>query len=129
MRRLQELPNPPRQAHLVLQTDAAMKWVGLGSETQASVLLKVGFTVDVRLALRRTDFHPRPNVDCVLVRLTRRERPVFSGGEARAFEAFVRRRFNDGGRALRKRARTRPGELSFADWVTAFRSSGRGPHL
>lgn len=125
MRRLQELPNPPRQTHLVLQTDAAMKWAGLGSETQASVLLKIGFTVDILAALRRTDFHPRPNVDCVLVRLTRREKPVFAGGEARAFEAFVRRGFNNTGRALGRQAPFRPGELSFEDWVAAFRSAGR----
>jgi 23S rRNA (adenine-N6)-dimethyltransferase len=125
MRRLQELPNPPRRAYLVLQTDAAMKWAGLGTETQASVLLKIGFTVDVLLALRRTDFQPRPNVDCVLVRLTRRAKPVFSGGETRAFEAFVRRGFNSGGRLWGKQTRSRPGELTFEDWVSAFRSAGR----
>ena len=127
MRRLQELPNPPRHACLVLQTDAAMKWAGLGSDTQASVVLKVRFTIDVLLALRRADFHPRPNVDCVLVRLARRDRPVFAAGEARAFEAFVRRGFNNRGRAAPGKARSHPGELTFDDWVTAFRSAGHPP--
>lgn len=125
MRRLQELPNPPRTAYLVLQAGAAMKWAGLGMETKASVILKVGFAVEVILALRRTDFLPRPNVDCVLIRLTRRDKPIFSGREARAFEAFVRRGFNDAGRAPGRQARFRPGELSFEDWVAAFRAPQR----
>ncbi len=119
MRRLQALPNPPDDAWLVMQQEAARKWAGLGHETLASVLLKVRFEVEVTLSLRRSDFVPRPGVDTVLVHLHRRPAPVFRGGNARAFEAFVRRAF-EGPRSAEAR------QLSFEEWVGRFRE-GLGP--
>lgn len=118
MRRLQELPNPPGNAWLVLQDEAARKWAGLGHETLASVLLKVRFEVEVALSLRRSDFVPRPAVDSVLVRLRRRPAPVFQGPQARAFEAFVRRAFG-GPHGVEAR------QLSFEQWVGRFRERSR----
>jgi len=132
LRRLGSVSNPPREAYLVLERDAAHKWAGIGFESQASILLKNRFRVDVVLALRRTDFLPHPATDSVVVRLVRRERPVFTGRESSAFEGFVRRGF--GGGLPRERrglgssgdARTRPHELTFEAWVAMFRGGLRG---
>lgn len=121
MRRFQELSNPPASAWLVLQEEAARKWAGLGHETAASVLLKVKFELDVVLAMRRTDFVPRPSVDSVLLRMKRRERPVFEGEDARRFEAMVRRAF--GGKKS-----NRAKELSFEEWVDSYRTTMIGRH-
>jgi 23S rRNA (adenine-N6)-dimethyltransferase len=130
LRRLLATPNPPRLAALVVQREAAQKWAGLGYETLASVLLKNQFVVDVPVAIHRTDFDPRPNVDCVLLRLRRRARPCV---EPRGFEALVRRGFgngrgtvarNLGGRAGAQRLAAAgisrdalPHELSFEQWL------------
>ncbi|MEX0783419.1 MAG: rRNA adenine N(6)-methyltransferase family protein [Dehalococcoidia bacterium] len=110
MRRLQDLPNPPQDAWLVMQAEPAQKWAGLGHETQASVLLKLRFEVEVVVGLRRGDFTPRPSVDCVVVRLRRRSPPLLTGGHAGRFEAMVRRAFS-GPESARAR------ELSLEDWV------------
>lgn len=116
MRRLKELANPPVSAWLVLQEEAARKWAGLGHETVMSLLLQVRFEVEVVLALRRTDFVPRPAVDSVVLQLRRRERPVFEGPDERRFEAMVRRAFaGPNSRAAR--------EMSFAEWVASFHTA------
>ena len=119
MRRLQELSNPPSSAWLVLQEEAARRWAGVGHETVMSVLLKVKFDVNVVLAMRRTDFVPRPSVDSVLLEIKRRARPVFEGEDARRFETMVRREF---GGPQSSRAR----ERSFEDWVEMDRRMTSG---
>jgi 23S rRNA (adenine-N6)-dimethyltransferase len=114
MRRLQDIPNPPTNAWLVLQEEAGRKWAGLGHETLASILLKVRFEVDVTLGLRRSDFVPRPSVDSVVVHLRRRRQPLFAGAEALRFRRFVERAFlGPDGSAAR--------ELTLGEWIRAFR--------
>lgn len=141
MRRLLVERNPPREAYLVLERAAAQKWAGVGFESQASILLKNRFRVDVVLGLRRTDFLPHPATDSVVVRLLRRERAVFVGRELAAFEAFVRRGFGGGLTGQRKRADSTaryhnnggrstaisPHELSFEDWAALFRRGRYAP--
>lgn len=120
MRHLQEAPNPPSDAWLVLQEEAARKWAGIGHETQASLLLKLRFEVNVGMGLRRTDFAPHPAVDSVVVHLRRRPRPLLSPRDAKALEARVRYAFA-GPHSVRAR------ERSFEDWLHDFHASGRRP--
>jgi 23S rRNA (adenine-N6)-dimethyltransferase len=116
MRHLQETPNPPSDAWLVLQEEAARKWAGVGHETQASLLLKLRFEVRIAMGLRRTGFAPRPAVDSVVVHLHRRGRPLLDGRDARQFELQVKREFG-GPHSARAR------ERSFDDWLQPFRRS------
>jgi hypothetical protein len=69
----------------------------------------------VVLALRRTDFVPRPAVNSVVVHLRRRARPVLFGADAGWLQARVRRAF-----AGPESAHAR--ELSFDEWVASFRA-------
>jgi 16S rRNA A1518/A1519 N6-dimethyltransferase RsmA/KsgA/DIM1 with predicted DNA glycosylase/AP lyase activity len=100
MRRLLGLANAPMEAHLVLERAAAAKWAGLGFESVNSILLKNRFQVEMTLALRRTDFIPRPATDSVVIRLQRRPALMTGRGQERAFELFVRRGFGQGRRTL-----------------------------
>jgi 23S rRNA (adenine-N6)-dimethyltransferase len=126
MRRLCGLAHPPTETFLVLQLEAARKWGGVGHETVASVLLKTRFEVQPVLALHRSAFAPRPNVDAMLLRLVKRQRPMVSPRETRQFENFVRRGFTDS-RTLRRqgdgngRRPRHPGDLPAAEWVRLFR--------
>jgi len=141
LRRLGSLPNPPQEAYLVLERDAAHKWAGIGFESQASIILKNRFQVDVVLALRRTDFVPHPATESVVVRLRKRGRAVFVGRESAAFEGFVRRGFGGGLVKLQRELagypskvvfdralgaagpRSQPHELPFDAWAAMFRAA------
>jgi 23S rRNA (adenine-N6)-dimethyltransferase len=118
LRKLQRLPNPPQSAYLVVQAEAALRWAGMGCETQSSVLLKVQYHADILLALRRTDYEPRPAVDAVLLQLRRRQRPLVASHELSRFEAFLRREFGNG-----RHGRGRPSERTAEEWMAAYLGS------
>jgi 23S rRNA (adenine-N6)-dimethyltransferase len=64
---------PPDDSHLVVQREAAERFMG---KTLASLRIAPWFSADIVHAFRRTDFRPVPAVDSVLLRLERRARPL-----------------------------------------------------
>jgi len=82
--------NPPVQAHLVVQKEAADKFSGKPAGTEVSVLAGPWFLFRTMREFRRTDFDPVPGVDIVLLHIARRERPLVESRHARAFRRFVR---------------------------------------
>ncbi len=137
----------PVAAYFVLERDAALHWAGAGRSSVMSVLARAGWELDIRMALRRGDFVPRPGTDCVLLAARRRERPLVDACLWERFEAFVRAGFGRGRgdvrrnlrgkvgyRALKRAAATggfsidaRPSELSNEQWVALFLGT-HGPH-
>ncbi|MBU1730653.1 23S ribosomal RNA methyltransferase Erm [Patescibacteria group bacterium] len=81
--------NPPSEAYLVLQKEAAGKFSGSPVETGVSVLAKPWFEFKVLREFRRTDFEPVPNVDVVLLRISRREPPLVFPANAQSYQKFV----------------------------------------
>ena len=63
----------PVEAHLIMQREPARKFAGIPNETLFSLLAKPRFEFQIVHRLRRTDFHPIPEVDSVLLRIRRRE--------------------------------------------------------
>lgn len=145
MRLLLWARNRPRSAHLVMSRDAAMRWGGFGEETMVSVLAKPWFEFRVSLALRRHDFAPPPNTDCVLLTANLRRQPPVAASEAKDWERFVRQGFARGRGSVRRNLsgilgyeqfkRTakrlgveqdaRPGTLSFEQWLGLWQSASR----
>lgn len=82
--------NPPEEAYLVVQKEAAWKFTGNPIETEVSVLAKPWFTLKILREFRRTDFEPAPSVDVVLLHITRRKQPLVSSVNARNYEKFVK---------------------------------------
>lgn len=74
--------SPPRDAHLVVQKEAAQRFLGEPRETLVALLLKPWFAPSVEHAFRPTDFAPPPAVDAVLLRLRRRQRPLVPAADA-----------------------------------------------
>jgi 16S rRNA A1518/A1519 N6-dimethyltransferase RsmA/KsgA/DIM1 with predicted DNA glycosylase/AP lyase activity len=95
-RKLSDVEHAPTDAYLIVQTEAAQRWAGLGHETAASVVLKTRYEVQPLLALHRSSFDPRPNADAVLLRLTAFAQPLVPRPRLREFEAFVRAGFGAG---------------------------------
>ncbi len=137
MRLLLGARNRPLSAHLVMSRDAAMRWGGFGEETMVSVLAKPWFEFQVSLALRRRDFVPPPQTDCVLLSARLRRQPLVPPSESQGWERFVRQGFAPGrasvrrnlsgmlgyeqfkrtARALDIERDARPGTVSFEQWL------------
>lgn len=81
--------NPPEEALLIMQREAAERFVGEPRETLVSLLLKPWFDTSIRHRFRRTDFTPPPNVDVVLVRFSKRGPPLVHPSSAQIYRDFV----------------------------------------
>ncbi len=132
--------NPPVQAHLVVQKEAAERFSGHRARTEVSVLARPWFLVRTARKFRRTDFEPRPGVDIVLLHIAQRAQPLVRPQHAGAYQRFVRLGFRAWEKDLRtayKRVftyqqwkrlssglsfpvRAKPSELSFEQWLGLF---------
>ncbi|HZU76777.1 MAG TPA: 23S ribosomal RNA methyltransferase Erm [Dehalococcoidia bacterium] len=81
--------SPPADAYLVVQREAAARFLGAPRETLASLLLTPWFAPSIVHHFRRSDFAPAPAVDVVLLRLARRESPLVAPEEGHDFRDFA----------------------------------------
>ena len=65
------------EAHLIMQKEVARRLTGV---SLFSLLARPYFKFEVVHHLRRTDFHPVPDVDSVVLRITRRDTPLVDDG-------------------------------------------------
>lgn len=64
--------NPPEDCYLIIQKEAAEKYIGIPNETLASLLIKPMFWVDIIYHFNRNDFYPVPSVDIALLQVEKR---------------------------------------------------------
>lgn len=64
---------PPDDCYLIVQKEAAEKYVGIPVDTLVSLLIKPLFWVDILYHFNRNDFFPVPAVDIVLLQFQRRK--------------------------------------------------------
>ena len=132
--------NPPEEAYLVVQKEAAGKFTGNPTETEVSVLAKPWFTLKVLREFRRTDFEPVPSVDVVLLHIAKRKQPLITSVNERSYQKFVKFGFEAWKKDLKtaykhvftyeqwKRLsknlsfslKATPGELRFEQWLGLF---------
>lgn len=146
VRRLLDAPNPPVDAWLIVQREAARKFAGSPSETMFSLLRKPRFSIDVARPMRPRDFDPPPRVETSLLHIRARDTPLIARNDTVAWRAFVRGAFHRSGapdirgvlrpyitrrqldalaRDLRFDPRARPATLSFGQWLALFRFHAR----
>jgi len=90
--RLIAAPTPPSDAYLVVQREAAARFVGMsegGEETLAAVLLKPWFEPTIAHRFQRADFAPAPGVDVVLLRLRKRGPPLVGTSDTQRYRDLV----------------------------------------
>ncbi|HEY8490403.1 MAG TPA: 23S ribosomal RNA methyltransferase Erm [Dehalococcoidia bacterium] len=138
--RLTGAPNPPQDAYLVMQREAAERFCGVPAGSLYSVLLKPWFEPQVVHRFARADFDPAPNVDVVMLRLRQREPPLVAPSQAQRYRDFVVHCFGGGPVARRLRlgplgrrgarrllarlgidAHAGPAALRFEQWLELFR--------
>lgn len=101
------------QAYLVVQREAAKKFVGMPYATRNSmfsILIQPWFEAKIVWQFAQADFAPRPRVECVLLQLTRRQAPLISMKNKNLFENYVTYMFS-----TRKVAKK-----SLSNWLSEF---------
>ena len=70
--KLTHAANPPEDASLVLQREAAERFMGQPKQTLVSLQLQPWFNLSITYRFQRHDFVPVPQVDIVLLRFSKR---------------------------------------------------------
>lgn len=84
--------NTPVIAYLIIQKDAAKKFIGKPldkNNSLLSVLIKTHFDLSIFHEFRRTDFFPKPSVDVVMLNLQKRITPHIPNKDTQTFYDFV----------------------------------------
>ncbi|HVA91093.1 MAG TPA: 23S ribosomal RNA methyltransferase Erm [Chloroflexota bacterium] len=87
--RLTSAPNRPEDAYLVVQREAAARFMGRPRGTLYAALLYPWFDASVIHRFQRADFAPPPAVEAVLLRLRKRGPPLIEHHEATLYRDLV----------------------------------------
>lgn len=142
MRKLFDATNPPTDAYLIMQREAAQKYAGrpYGPETLVSLIRKPWFDFRILHTFRKTDFHPVPAVTSVLVRTRKRKHALVSDENKMCYQDFIAygflsnksnlkktyapifgyERFKRLARELRFSIAAKPTDISFEQWLKLF---------
>lgn len=140
IRKIVHATNPPVEAYLILQKEAAEKFIGATKTTQFSVLVKPWFRLKIIRYFKSTDFSPIPRVDIVMLHIEKRTPSLISPKDIHIYERFIKCGFGAWRKNLRlnyknvfshtqwKRlsheldfsVRTMPSELRFRQWLGLF---------
>lgn len=139
--------NPPVDSYLIIQKEAAQKFVGKpisANNSLVSVLIQSNFEVSIFHQFRKDDFFPRPMVDTVMIRFQKMDMPRIRASEKDLFYDFVTFGFNQfepnifkglskvmNANAINEVANVKhfsvtvkPSQLNTGDWVALFEKFG-----
>ncbi len=86
----------PRKSVLIVQKEAALKFVGRPDQTRFSLLAHPWFSIKVLEDLDAREFTPRPGVVCSILVITQRSEPLITPNESHAYGMFVKQVHSDG---------------------------------
>jgi len=94
MRKLLNAPNPPSDCYLIVQAEAANKFmVRSGPNTMAALLYYPWWEIQTVYKFKRSDFKPAPKVDSLLLHLIPRSKPFIPALQKNAYFDFVAHTF------------------------------------
>lgn len=140
MKKIIYATNPPAESYLIMQKEAAEKFIGIPKTNQFSVLVKPWFRLRVIKYFKRIDFFPFPNVDVVMLYMEKRSPPLVALKDRHVYEKFIVRGFNAWKKNVKQNykntftyaqwkrlshdlafpIRARPSELCFRHWLGLF---------
>lgn len=147
MLKLTAASTAPRDAYLVLQEEAAVRFAGRPRMTLAAALIGPWFSLDALHRFAREDFDPRPSVDAVFVHLHKRGPPLVPERHQQRYRDFVVAAFTSrkatvnaalarfiGPRAARHLSQTAgiarvsyPSDLALGEWMNLYDAFARAP--
>jgi len=128
LRKLLFSQNPPQDCYLVLQNEAAEKYMPTGhSHTMASVLLYPWWEISIPHQFKRTDFQPVPSVNTSLIRFRLRPQPLLPASLTQTYRDAVVSTFTSSPQAkyhslthwLNQQDRPEAAKGSFDRWMEA----------
>lgn len=96
IRKLIEDKNPPEDCYLVVRQDLAERLSGFIENSSFSIKNKPWFDFDIYYYFNRSDFIPKPSMNCVMWRFTKREEPLLEVEDKQNFQKFIEKGFNNG---------------------------------
>lgn len=134
VRRLVEADNSPEAIFLIVQKQFANKMLPAHDGFTGALGMMVGPLYEAKLLhkLLRTDFWPHPNVDTVLLSMTKRPEPLISMEKMPKYREFVEKSFADP-HYFKKTPRAKaglpegikPSQMKLADWVKLYKEKLR----
>ncbi len=141
IRKLTSAPVPPREMFLMLQREAAERYIGSPRQTMIALEIAPWFAIDALHRFKKADFVPSPSVNVVLLRVRKRGPPLVGAREAQLYRdlvvtVFAARRPSVGrvlSAAIGSRAAARllqaadadpaskPSMISMASWIALYR--------
>lgn len=79
----------PESAYLIMQYQAAEKFVGYPKTTLLSIILQTDYEVNTLIKIDKKEFIPIPKVDAAFVSFIKRQQPLVSQNEYAPFADFV----------------------------------------
>lgn len=86
--------NLPDSIYMIMQQEAAEKYLGYPLETQNSVLVKPWYEVEILGEIDRSNFTLKPQVKIVFIKFKKRELPFIKSEDRQSFRDFVVYGFN-----------------------------------
>ena len=149
VRKIVDGENPPSEAYLIIQKEAAERYTGTSRTTQFSVLINPWFRLKIIKFFKRTDFSPVPNVDIVMLHMAKRARALIQKAEASVYRQFIKYGFKAWKKNLKLSYRkvfthnqwkrlshdlafpfhARPSELHFGQWLGLFELYKKYAHV
>lgn len=139
LRKLLNYENPPEDSYLVLRKDFAKRIEGKDKVNLLSLQYKPWFTVSIQHFFNRFDFEPAARMDCVLLRIEKKQKADIPVHKKNYYFSFLRLGFGNGHLLWRNLAtaypkdvvlkiiqelsiskNARPGDLSYQKWIELF---------
>jgi 23S rRNA (adenine-N6)-dimethyltransferase len=140
IRKIVYAANPPAEAYLILQKEAAEKFIGVPKTTQFSVSVQPWFRLKIIRSFKRTDFSPAPNVDVVMLHIEKRIPALVSPIDMPIYKRFIKCGFGAWRKNLKSNYKkifshkqwkklsrdlafsihAKPSELRFGQWLGLF---------
>jgi len=140
VRQLIDAQHPPKDCYLVIMKNLAYRLSGRCGENLFSLMHKPWFNFSIIHHFQKTDFTPTPNVEAVLFRFTKNEKPLLSWNERVRYQKFMKIGFGQGLPVMKNLKRVygdkviyafnklgmrndiRPTKLLLQQWVSLYRT-------
>lgn len=142
IKKLTELSRAAQDSYLIIQKEAAWKYVGQPyfKESLCSLLLKPYFGFEIIHRFKRKDFRPIPNVDIVMLHIKKRRKLLIKEVQGRHYQDFISYIFNQNNKGLKNKCKNifsyrqfkrlardngfklkdNPTDLNFEQWYQLF---------